>query len=67
LCGHFRATRPGAYGDIGPDGRADGSRFHAAEQEAIAETGASKVTLKKFANGETVGEMRARIGTCRGT
>lgn len=47
--------------DIGTDGRPVGSAFYKAEQEAIKEMGASKVTLKKFANGETVAEMRTRI------
>jgi hypothetical protein len=50
--------------DIGPDGRATPSRFYLAEQEAIRETGASKATLKKFENGETVAEMRQRVCLC---
>ncbi|MDM5181981.1 RHS domain-containing protein [Massilia sp. DJPM01] len=50
--------------DIGPDGRATPSRFYLAEQEALAEAMASKTTLKKFGNGETVAEMRARVCRC---
>ena len=50
--------------DIGPDGRPVQSRFYAAELEALREKGVPKFTLKAFANGETVGEMRKRIGKC---
>lgn len=50
--------------DIGPDGRPVRSQFYIAEQEAIREMGASKVTLKKFPGGESVGEMRARVCAC---
>jgi RHS repeat-associated protein len=50
--------------DIGGDGRADPSRFYAAEQEAVREAGAAKATLKKFKNGETVAEMRGRVCRC---
>jgi RHS repeat-associated protein len=50
--------------DIGPDGRPVRSEFYRAEQEAIREMGASKVTLKKLPNGETVGDMRARVCAC---
>ncbi|MDA8457396.1 RHS repeat-associated core domain-containing protein, partial [Acidovorax sp. GBBC 3334] len=50
--------------DIGPDGRATPSRFYVAELDAVRETGAPKITLKKFANGETVGQMRNRIKSC---
>ncbi|MDQ1833109.1 DUF6861 domain-containing protein [Massilia scottii] len=50
--------------DIGPDGRATPSRFYLAEQEALAEAKAAKTTLKKFGNGETVAEMRARVCRC---
>ena len=50
--------------DIGPDGRTNPSRFYAAELEAVKEKGAAKITLKKFASGETVAGMRQRIGKC---
>jgi RHS repeat-associated protein len=50
--------------DIGTDGRAVRSRFYEAELEAIKETKAAKTTLRKFANGETVSEMRARVYSC---
>jgi hypothetical protein len=48
--------------DIGGDGRIIPSEFYKAEQEAIKEMGVSKIKLKKFGNGETVAEMRARVG-----
>lgn len=50
--------------DIGTDGRAGPSRFYKAEQEAVREAGAAKATLKKFKNGESVAEMRARVCRC---
>lgn len=50
--------------DIGPDGRPVRSPFYLAEQEAIREMGAAKMTLKKLPGGETVAEMRARICAC---
>lgn len=48
--------------DIGPDGRSNPSRFYAAELEAVREKGVTKITLKKFASGETVAGMRQQIG-----
>jgi hypothetical protein len=48
--------------DIGPDGRLKGSDYYKVEQEAIKEMGVSRIKLKKFANGETVADMRARVG-----
>ncbi len=50
--------------DIGPDGRPVPSEFYKAEQAALREMGATKMTLKKFPNGETVGDMRARVCAC---
>ena len=50
--------------DIGSDGRSVPSRFYAAELEAISESGAARVRLKKFGNGETVAQMRSRISGC---
>lgn len=51
--------------DIGTDGRAVRSPFYQAEQEAIKEMRTPKIKLKKFANGETIGEMRVKVLCCR--
>jgi RHS repeat-associated protein len=50
--------------DIGTDGRPVRSKFYEAEQEAIKEMKATRTRLRKFANGETVDQMRARVKGC---
>ncbi|OAB78725.1 hypothetical protein [Cochleicola gelatinilyticus] len=47
--------------DIGTDGRAVRSDYYKVELEAVKETGTKRIKLKKFANGETVADMRARV------
>ena len=49
--------------DIGEDPtRVKRSPFYKAEQEAISEKGVARIRLKKLPNGESIAEMRARIG-----
>ena len=47
--------------DIGPDGRPVGSDFYRAEQQAVREMGAAKMTIRKFPNDENVADMRTRL------
>lgn len=51
--------------DIGSDGRSEPSRFYQAELEAIKESHAIRIRLKKFSNGESISQMRSRIGGCK--
>ena len=49
--------------DIGQDpGRTARSPFYQAEQEAVSEKGVGRIRLKKLPNGESIAEMRTRVG-----
>ncbi len=51
--------------DIGPDGRVQRSKFYLAELDEVAKTRGKLIKLKKMPSGESVADLRKKIGCAK--